>query len=65
MLCVVAPLLQWLPMLLLLVKVTFPPAQNVVAPLAVIVGVAGGGSTVTLVAALVALHPFGLVTVTL
>jgi hypothetical protein len=33
------------------VNTTFPPAQNVVAPPAVIVGVAGTGLTVTTVAA--------------
>jgi hypothetical protein len=33
------------------VSTTFPPAQNVVAPLVVIVGVDGSGFTVTTVAA--------------
>jgi hypothetical protein len=46
------------------VRVTEPPAQNVVGPPAVIVGV-GGGLTVTVVAAEVALQPFAFVTVTL
>jgi hypothetical protein len=39
MLCAVAPLLQRLPVVLLLVKVTVPPAQNVVGPLAAMAGV--------------------------
>ena len=46
------------------VRVTLPPWQNVVGPLALIEG-AGSGLTVTLVAALVAEHPLALVTVTL
>jgi hypothetical protein len=40
-----------LPLALLEVRVTLPPSQNVVAPPAVIVGVAGTGFTVTVVAA--------------
>jgi len=47
------------------VSVTLPPAQNVVGPLGVIVGVEGFALTVTVVAALVALQPFAFVTVTL
>ena len=47
MACVVAPLLQTLPVAALEVKITFPPSQKVVAPLAVIVGVTGNGFTVT------------------
>ena len=43
---------------LLLFKVTLPPAQNVVGPAAVIVGVAGKGFTVTTVGADVAVQPF-------
>jgi hypothetical protein len=43
---------------LLLFKVTLPPAQNVVGPAAVIVGVAGTGLTVTTVGAEVAVQPF-------
>jgi xanthosine utilization system XapX-like protein len=39
-----------LPVALLDVSVTLPPAQNVVGPLGVIVGVAGIALTVTLVA---------------
>jgi hypothetical protein len=39
-----------LPVALLEVKVTLPPAQNVVGPPGVIVGVAGSGFTVTVVA---------------
>ena len=46
-------------------SVTELPAQNVVGPLAEIEGVAGAALTVTFVAALVALQPFALVTVTL
>jgi hypothetical protein len=42
---------HWLPLALLEFKVTLPPAQNVVGPPGVIVGVAGIGLTVTLVAA--------------
>ena len=45
------------------VSVTSPPAQNTVAPLAVMVGVAAE-LTVTLVAAEVAEHPFPSVIVT-
>ena len=46
------------------VSVTLPPAQNVIAPLVDIVGVAGNGFTVTVVAAEVALQLFALVTLT-
>jgi len=46
------------------VSVTEPPAQNVVAPPAVMVGVGGFALTVTTVAADVALQPFASVTVT-
>ena len=46
------------------VRVTLPPAQNVVGPLGVIVGVAGFGLTVTTVAAEVELQPLPSVTVT-
>jgi len=52
-----------LPVALLDVSVTLPPAQNVVVPPAVIVGVAGFGLTVTVVAVDVDEHP-PLVTVT-
>ena len=65
MLWVVAPVLHTLPVALLLVSVTLPPAQKVNGPPALIVGVAGLGFTVTVVPALVALHPLPLVTVTL
>ena len=64
MLGVVAPLLHRLSEALLLVKVTLPPEQNVVGPLAEITGVAGVGFTVTVVLALMALHPLASVTVT-
>jgi hypothetical protein len=46
------------------VSVTLPPAQNVVAPPALIVGVAGIGLTVTLVAADAALAQPLVVTMT-
>lgn len=49
--CVVAPVDQVLPVADELVKVTLPPAQNVVGPPGVIVGVAGGETTVTVVPA--------------
>ena len=41
MLGVVAPVLHKLPAVVLLVKVTLPPEQNVVGPLALMVGIAG------------------------
>ena len=47
--CVVAPVLQVFPVALDDVSVTLPPVQNVVGPLAEIVGVAGAGFTVTVV----------------
>jgi hypothetical protein len=50
MLRVVAPVDHRYAELTLDVRVTLPPAQNVVAPEAVIVGVAGIGLTVTVVA---------------
>ena len=40
---------HWFPLALLDVSVTLPPAQNVVGPPGVIVGVAGAGFTVTVV----------------
>jgi hypothetical protein len=49
--CVVAPVDQVFPVAEEEVKVTEPPVQNVRGPLAVIVGVAGSGFTVTTVAA--------------
>jgi hypothetical protein len=49
--CVVAPFDQVFPVAEDEVKVTEPPAQKVVGPPAVIVGVAGSGFTVTVVAA--------------
>ena len=64
MACVVAPLLQTLPVAELEVNTTFPPVQKVVAPLAAIVGVAGNAFTVTVVALEVAEQPFRLVVVT-
>jgi hypothetical protein len=41
---------HWLPVALLEVRVTVPPAQNVVGPPALIVGVAGTGVAVTTIA---------------
>ena len=64
MLWEVEPVLHVLPIGLLLVKVTLPPAQKVRGPPALIVGAAGFGFTVTLMAALVALQPLLSVTVT-
>ena len=55
--CVVSPFDQMLPVIAEEVRVTLPPAQKVVGPPAVIVGTAGVGFTVTVVAAEVALHP--------
>jgi hypothetical protein len=50
--CVVwLPGVQKLPEVVLLVNVTDPPAQNVVGPEAVIVGVEGNGLTVTVTGA--------------
>ena len=49
--CVVAPFDQTFPLAEDDVNVTLPPWQNVVAPEAEIVGVAGSGFTVTVVAA--------------
>ena len=46
------------------VNTTDPPAQNVVAPPALIVGVAGAGLTVTVVPALIALEQPEFVTIT-
>ena len=56
--CVVAPLDHRYALAALAVSVTMPPAQKVVGPDAVIVGAAGVGFTVTVVAADGALvHP--------
>ena len=55
---------HWLPVALDDVSVTLPPVQNVVAPSGVIVGVAGIGFTVTLVADDAALVQPVVVTVT-
>ena len=46
---------HWLPVALLEVSLTEPPAQNVVGPPGVMVGVAGIGLTVTVVGAEAAL----------
>ena len=62
--CVVAPFDHVLPVVLDEVNVTDPPAQNVVAPLFVIVGVEGTVLIVTLVLGEVETHnPFVIVTV--
>ena len=61
---VVAPFDQRYEAPALAVSVTEPPAQNVVGPEGVIVA-EGSAFTVTAVAALVALQPAALVTVTL
>ena len=53
-----------MPVALLEFNVTLPPGQNVVGPLAIIVGVGGVGLTVTAVAADVPIQPLALVTVT-
>ena len=63
--CVVAPVDQRYEVLAGAVRVTEPPSQNVVAPLGVITGCEGFASTVTFVAALVALQPLPFETVTL
>jgi hypothetical protein len=55
--CVVAPVDHVFPEAALEVKVTFPPEQNVVGPLAEIVGVFGVGFTVTVVPAEVEEQP--------
>lgn len=47
--CVVAPVDQVFPVAADEVKVTDPPAQNVVGPLDVIVGVVGSGFAVTVI----------------
>ena len=61
--CVVAPFDQVFPVALEEVKVTEPPEQNVVAPLAFIVGVLGAVFTVTVVGLEEAEHdPFDTVT---
>ena len=62
--CVVAPFDQRYDDAAEAVRVTEPPAQNVVGPEAVIVAV-GLLFTVTAVAAEIALQPFAFVTVTL
>ena len=55
--CVVAPVLQVLPVGLLLVSVTLSPGQSAVGPLGVIVGVVGKGITVTTVGKEVDVQP--------
>ena len=54
----VAPVLHVLPVTELEVKVTLLPEQNVVGPLAVIVGVEGVGFTVTTCDAVADVQPF-------
>ena len=61
--CVVAPLDQVFPVALEEVNVTDPPAQNVVAPLVLNVGVVGDVFTVTTVGVELAVQvPFDTVT---
>lgn len=62
--CVVAPLDQSQEAPLLAVRITLPPAQNVVGPDAVTVAV-GAGATETVVGDDVAAQPLPSVTVTL
>lgn len=62
--CVVAPVDQAFPVVEDEVKTTLFPAQKVVGPPAVMVGVVGSGFTVTVVAADVEEHPFPSVNVT-
>ncbi|MNU79313.1 hypothetical protein D3C71_689270 [compost metagenome] len=60
----VAPVDQVFPVAEEDVRTTEPPAQNVIGPLAVMIGVAGSGFTVTVVATDVAEQgPFETVTV--
>ena len=59
---VAPPGVQTLLVALLLERVTLPPAQKVVGPLGVMVGVAGSGFTVTTVGAEVAVQPLPSVT---
>jgi hypothetical protein len=54
---VVAPLFHVYSVALVDVRITLPPSQNEIGPLAVIVGVEGGVFTVTVVVSEVALHP--------
>jgi hypothetical protein len=63
--CVVAPVDQRYEALAGAVSVTLAPGQRAVEPLGVMTGTAGSGLTVTAVAALVALQPLALPTVTL
>ena len=55
---------HWFPLALLEVSVTLPPVQNVVGPPGVIVGVAGIGLIVTVVASDVGLTQPEIVTIT-
>lgn len=60
--CVVAPVFHVFPLALLEFNTTLPPAQNVVGPLAVMVGVGCTGLTVTLTVVVGELHPLAPVT---
>jgi hypothetical protein len=53
-----APVFQVLLVALLELNVTLPPAQNVLGPFAVMLGVGGKGFTVRLTVAVGELHPF-------
>ncbi len=57
MLCVTAPVDQVFPVVWFDVKTTEPPEQKVVGPAAVIAGVAGGETTVTVIGSEVAEQP--------
>lgn len=62
--CVVAPVLHVFPVVLDDVNVTLPPVQNVVGPLAEIVGALGKGFTVIVDEAVEDVQPFPSVTLT-
>jgi hypothetical protein len=62
MVCVIAPVFQTFPVTLLELNTTLPPAQNVVGPPAVMVGVSCTGLTLTLTEVVGELHPLGLET---
>jgi hypothetical protein len=55
--CVVAPVFQVFPVALLELSTTLPPAQNVVGPPAVMLGVGGGETVFTVTEAGLDKHP--------
>lgn len=63
-LCVVSPVLHEFPELLLDVKTTLLPEQNVAGPFKLTVGVLGFGFTITEVDPVAEVHPFPSVTLT-